>query len=316
MSDDDNRQEGLDERAARVLEAIGDGEDGNEADDAEEPALAASDADPADKKPGAKPPKDDGDAHAAIAPPVSWSSEDKEAFGRLPRDAQEVIARREGERDRFLSQRTQAVAQRERALEDQRRSYAQHLDAFLEQARTLDPILGAEAQADWAKLARENPAAYASKMAAIQQRAHQVRVAHEERGRIAAETNRVVAAREVEQLGAKLPELRDPAQRQALLSELGDFLGESGFTKDEVHSIGDHRAFLVALDAMRYRKLMKAQKGMTAKKVVATSKVQRPGAAPDAETGSPRLSALKSAARKTGKLDDRAAYVLAALKDA
>jgi hypothetical protein len=227
-----------------------------------------------------------------------------------------VIARREGERDRFLSQRTQAVAQKERALEGQRHSYAQHLEAFIEQAKTFDPVLGEGAQTDWAKLARENPSAYVQKMAAFQQRVQQLRTAHQERQRIADETNRVVAARELEQLGAKLPEIRDATQRQALMRELGTFLGESGFTPQEVGGLTDHRAYLIALDAMRYRKLMKGQRETAAKKVVVASKVQRPGVATDGEPASSRLTALKRTARTSGKLDDRAAYVLAALRDA
>jgi hypothetical protein len=298
MSEETSRDETIDDRAARVLDVLG--------DDADQPEASGEPA-----KTTAKPE----DASAAIAPPVSWPSEDKAAFERLPREAQEVIARREGERDRFLSQRTQSVAQKERALDEQRRSYAQHLDAFLDQARNFDPILGESAQIDWAKLARENPPAYAQKMAAYQQRVQQLRTAHQERQRIADETNRVVAARELDQLGAKVPEVRDATQRQALMRELGTFLGESGFSKEEVGGLADHRAYLIALDAMRYRKLMKSQKDTAAKRVAAAPKVQRPGAAPDGETDNSRLTALKRAARTSGKLDDRAAYVLAALRD-
>jgi hypothetical protein len=280
MSEETSREQTIDDRAARVLDALDDGPDGAPGDTGQE------------AKEAAKPPKGD-DASAAIAPPVSWSSEDKAAFARLPREAQEVVARREGERDRFLSQRTQAVAQKERALEEQRHSYAQHLDAFIEQAKTFDPILGEGAQTDWAKLARENPSAYVQKMAAFQQRVQQLRTAHHERQRIADETNRVVATR-----------------------ELGTFLGESGFSPQEVGGLTDHRAYLIALDAMRYRKLMRGQKETAAKKVVTASKVQRPGAARDGEPVSARLTTLKRAARTSGKLDDRAAYVLAALREA
>jgi hypothetical protein len=298
MSEETSRDETIDDRAARVLDVLGDDADRPDGPDAPAKTMTKSD-----------------DASAAIAPPVSWPSEDKAAFERLPREAQEVIARREGERDRFLSQRTQAVAQKERALDEQRRSYAQHLEAFIEQARNFDPILGESAHIDWAKLARENPSAYAQKMAAYQERVQQLRAAHQERERIAEETNRAVAAREFERLGAKLPEIRDAAQRQALMRELGTFLGESGFSKEEVGGLADHRAYLIALDAMRYRKLMKSQKDTAAKKVVAAPKVQRPGSASDGEADNSRLAALKRAARTSGKLNDRAAYVLAALRD-
>lgn len=301
MSDEESRVENFDDRAAKVLGVLDD-EAGNGRPATPGGAGQAENAEAASE---------------AIVPPTSWSSEDKAAFELLPREAQEVIARREGERDRFLSQRTQAVAQKERALEAQRRSYAQHLDAFIEQARTFDPVLGEGARTDWTKLAQENPAAYVQKMAAYQQRVEQLRTAQHERRRVAEETNRTVAARELEQLGAKLPEFHDADQRQALLRELGGFLGDSGFSKEEIGGLADHRAFLVALDAMRYRKLMKSQKDTAAKKIVPASKVQKPGAAPDGDAAAgARLTALKKAARTSGKLDDRAAYVLAALRDA
>jgi hypothetical protein len=303
MSDETSREQTIDDRAARILDALD--------DDAEETPRR----DGLEAGEGDKPAKGE-DANAKIPPPVSWSTDDKAAFSKLPREAQEVIARRESERDRFLSQRTQAVAQKERALEEQRRSYAQHLDALIEQAKTFDPILGEGAQTDWARLARENPTAYVQKMAAFQQRVQQLQAADHERQRVADETNRVTVARELEQLGAKLPEIRDTTQRQALMRELGTFLGESGFTPQEVGGLTDHRAYLIALDAMRYRKLMKGQKDTAAKKVVTASKVQRPGAAPDGEPASSRLTALRRTARTSGKLDDRAAYVLAALREA
>jgi hypothetical protein len=306
MSEETSLDETIDDRAARVLGVLGD--DAVDASDDHPEAPDELDAAKVTAKPE--------DGGGAIAPPVSWSSEDKAAFERLPREAQEVIARREGERDRFLSQRTQAVAQRERALEAQRQSYAQHLDAFLEQAKTFDPILAEGAQTDWAKLARDNPTTYAQKMATFQQRVQQLRTAQQERQRVAEETNRVVAARELEQLGARIPEFRETKQREALLHELGTFLAESGFSTQEIGGLVDHRAYLVALDAMRYRKLMKSQKDAAAKRVVATPKVQKPGAAPDGEAANPRLTALKKTARASGKLDDRAAYVLAALRDA
>ncbi len=104
-------------------------------------------------------------------------------------------------------------------------------------------------------------------------------------------------------------------RRRALVAELSAYLAERGFTPEELGGVADHRTYLVALDAMRYRKLMKAQKDAAAKKVVSAGKVQKPGAASDGEAAEGKLAALKKAARKSGRLDDRAAYVLAALRD-
>src|SRR5437868_13078345 len=119
MSEDAKPAESIDERAARVLDRLGPDEEENKKDEEDgkdetgEDVTGAAAKDSAGKEAG----------EDAIAPPVSWSDEEKETFRKLPREAQSVVARREGERDRMLSQRAQDLAQRERALEEQRRGY-------------------------------------------------------------------------------------------------------------------------------------------------------------------------------------------------
>jgi len=272
MNDETGEAERLDDRATRVLDRLG--EDG----EAEPP-------EPADDK-----------EEEAVAPPASWPDEEKASFSALPRPLQAAIARREGER--------------ERAVDEERRAYAERLDRLIAAAQAAP-----DAAEDWAKLAREDPAGFAQRVAAMQQRAQHLAAAQQERHRLAEERNRDYLARELRHLTQKAPELRDPGQRQALLGELGGYLAEAGFSPEELGGVADHRTYLVALDAMRYRKLMKAQKE-AAKKRAAAPKVQKPGAAGEAEEGAgTRLAALKKAARRSGRLDDRAAFVLAALRD-
>ena len=129
MSDEADQPDSLDERAARVLHRLGD--DSGEATDPEgdDDVGSGTDGDPGRKDNVAKQ-EGEGDDDA-IAPPVSWSNDEKQTFRKLPRETQAVIARREGERDRMLSQRAQDFAQRERALDEQRRGYVQRLEAFI-----------------------------------------------------------------------------------------------------------------------------------------------------------------------------------------
>src|SRR3569833_3175336 len=54
----------------------------------------------ADDLPDGEPDSDE--AGPAIAPPVSWTAEEKAKFQALPRDVQETLARRESERERFI----------------------------------------------------------------------------------------------------------------------------------------------------------------------------------------------------------------------
>lgn len=49
--------------------------------------------------------------------PASWSAADKEKFAALPREAQEIVARRESEREQFLTQKSQEIAEVKREYE-------------------------------------------------------------------------------------------------------------------------------------------------------------------------------------------------------
>jgi hypothetical protein len=42
-----------------------------------------------------------------IEPPISWAKEGKEHFKTLPREIQRIISKRESEREKFLSEKTQ-----------------------------------------------------------------------------------------------------------------------------------------------------------------------------------------------------------------
>lgn len=60
---------------------------------------------------------DEVDDLPAIEAPRSWKDAEKEAFAKLPREHQEIINRRETERDRFVQQKAQEAAQAKTAAE-------------------------------------------------------------------------------------------------------------------------------------------------------------------------------------------------------
>ena len=53
-----------------------------------------------------------------VKPPRSWNAEDKDAFAALPRGVQEVIARRETERDREIRRCQNRAAEAEKRLQE------------------------------------------------------------------------------------------------------------------------------------------------------------------------------------------------------
>jgi hypothetical protein len=280
----------LDERAARVLEAI-------------EPAEA--------EEGGAAEPKE----APAPKPPVSWSKDEKAAFERLPAEAQAAIARREAERERLLTTRSQELARRERELAAQGERLGHELDAVIG-AVSGDPILAEGQRTDWARLQREDPAAFAQKWPAYQQRRQALEEAQRNRAALAGQHAELHLKHEFERLIEKAPELAEEQQRVAFAEALEGFLREEGFSAEEVASIHDHRAVLILRDAMRWRAQERARKTLAAKKQAKPPRTERPGGARDDENfASTRLKALRRRAANSGKLDDRAAYVLAALDD-
>jgi hypothetical protein len=285
-------QASLDERAQRVLSSL----------EAEEPETAlASEPQPAD---------DD----AAAEPPMSWSKEEKALFRQLPAELQSAVARREAERERHFSTRTQEAARLQKELEGERARVAAEFDALLAEAER-DPVLLEGGRLDWDRLQRDNPALYARKWPAYRQRLAAIDAARANRAQLAQADEAARLEREHAALAARLPEWSDAERREKLKQELRGFLGEEGFAPGEIAAIGDHRAFLIALDAMRWRRDQEARKGLARKKVAAAPRVQKPGAAEEAPRGAERLAALKRKAARSGRLDDRAAYVLAALEE-
>jgi hypothetical protein len=194
---------------------------------------------------------------------------------------------------------------------------ARRLDALLDELRHRDPVLQEGARTDWERLARENPPAFAERFPAFQSRLAAFDAARRERERIAEEqAAEALIEREHALLVRAAPELREPARLDALRRDAARFLEEAGFTGREIRQIGDHRALLIVRDAMRWRRQEQARDAIAAKRVEASPpKTLRPAAAEPAGDPGPRLAALKRRAGATGKLDDRAAYVLAALDD-
>lgn len=82
-----------------------------------------------------------------IDAPVSWDAEAKAKFAELPRDVQEVVAKRESERERFVQQKSQeAVRARQEAeqaaiqqLAQLEAGYAQHFQSLAEQLQPQRP---------------------------------------------------------------------------------------------------------------------------------------------------------------------------------
>lgn len=230
------------------------------------------------------------EAAPAIAPPASWTAEEKERFKQLPPETQAYLAQRESQREQFVSQKANEAALEKQAAAAERQQYQQGLEslgAMLQQAMQ-DDFAGI----DWTALAQQDPADYVAKRAAFEQRQAQLAAVAQEHQRLEAirqqEEGRQTAeslAREKEALVKALPEMADPAKAAAKVAAFKGYLGGLGFSDAEINSLSDHRALLLIDKAMKWEAAQTAR--AQAKKPV--PQVQRPGA------GSPTKPAANTA---------------------
>ncbi len=226
-------------------------------------------------------------------------------------------------RQRDYTRKTAALAEHRRALETERTYLKDALDAVVRDNEAADPVLAEGRATDWAKLAAEQPEAYAQRRAAYEHSLARLERAQGLRRRMDAETE----ARKNQALGAyakqqrtailrDIPELADPARRKAIDEELTAYAKTQGFSPKEQTQILDHRLLKVFRDAAAYAKLRQAKDSMAGKRVDVVSRTQAPRASRDGAAGaSARLSALKRNALRTGRIDDVVESILAHLEE-
>lgn len=206
------------------------------------------------------------DAEAELPPieaPNSWSKDDRELFTTLPRETQEVIARRERERDAATQRVMNESAQVRKAAEAERAQAAQERAFFAER---LAPMLQETQQrlaSDFspealAQLANTDPAGYVARIAerdAMIARAQAAQAVMEQQ-------RQSILAQEQQKLHEAMPDWKDPSKFADANRALRSYGEKLGYTQQELDSVVDHRALVVLEKARRYDELM--TKGPTA----------------------------------------------------
>lgn len=225
-------------------------------------------------------------------------------------------------READYTRKTMKHAEEMRAWESQR---AQQFEAFKGALGTLqaelDAIVVNESKVDWDKLRQENPAEFVrwkeyfrdmkdKREAVYRERETVARAEAEKSQRQFMETLKT----EADQLAKKLPVFADPEKGAKARSELRSYLLNNGYQAQDVDGLADHRAATIAWKAMQYDRLQ-SSKPQIEKRVVALPKVQRPGAASDADSLSvQKRTALEQKLRKSGRIEDAAAIFMTGLK--
>lgn len=161
-----------------------------------------------------------------------------------------------------LAEQRREVEARDQAIQQERNRYANQLDVLIE--ATHRQLVGDSAALQ--ELIETDPQAYLREQAKLQSRAQQLDQLMQQRqalaGQQSAEEQRqhqewVKAEREA--LRVALPEWADEKKATAEQQQIAEYLLERGYSADELQTLQDHRALLIARDAAKYRALQKAQ---------------------------------------------------------
>src|SRR5262245_5665625 len=272
----------------------------------------------------------DDQAEPSIAPPRSWTKEDKELFKHLPRETQVRLAERERSREADFLRRQNEASERLKGLSAQqqeadkaRTQYEQALPLLLMElhGQHQGEFADITSIADLERLAREDWPRYVlwdaqqKKIAAMQQQfaAAQARQSHEQSARWTA-----FAQDEDAKFLEKAPEFSDLKVMAEATQHAGELLKDLGFTDAElgrlwngqaVVSLRDHRMQLLMRDGVKYREALGKAKAAQQRPV---PHVQRPGPAParDADADD-KVRTLNDRLTTSGTLRDAAALLVA-----
>lgn len=308
-----------------ALEALLDKPEGAEGDNknkgadkakVDAPEAPASDEDP-ETGPEETPVTGDEDEGASdpaekpvIAAPKSWPADMRDAFAKLPGDLQEVIAKRENERDeaftrqvREASDKRQAADAELSAASNERRTYLANLSTLIDglARQTAGEFADIKTTGDLEQMSAQDPQRYlrwlARREAINSAMAEQKVLADREQAEQATKF-KGYAQEQVKLIYEKIPELADPKTQKAVHAEMNDYLRSVGFSDDETKQWIDHRYAVVIRDAAKWRKSQQAVKTAADKKVVNLPKVVRSGSsAQQGERSSQDKAAMTRIAR-------------------
>lgn len=167
--------------------------------------------------------------------------------------------------------------------------------------------------ADMQKMATEDPAQYLAKLAeynTLNRRLTEAQAKHQATAQQFAQSQQQfqseVLKREREALFKAIPDWRDESKFKQAKGRILSYMAERGFSEQELTSLMDHRALLVAYDAARFRESQKALKA-SAKQLGQKPKVAKPGASTTpAQANDEATKALRQQLKKSGRLDDAA----------
>ena len=200
-------------------------------------------------------------------------------------------------RDSDYRQKTHALAEERRMLDEQKTSLSQSYDGKLKELTDLigaaESYIGQSSKEDLQKMYEEDPTQAAKidfqqrqqreSFNNLKQQAEVVKL--QQYNQYLDEQKRLAAT--------KIPEYSDPVKGVTFKNQMKNTLSEYGFNDQEIGSLADHRFLMVLRDAMEYKNLK--SKPVTNKKVTTAPKVVK--------SGTPKMEDSRRAAVKQKLVD-------------
>jgi hypothetical protein len=245
-----------------------------------------------------------------IEAPVSWDAEAKERFAKLPREDQEYLSKREGERDRFVQTKAQEAATAKREVEQAaltqlaqiERGYAEHYQRIAQQFDVAEPDMSliATDPVTYAMQARQYQAAQAQRQQAQQTAAQYAQQAQDRE----AQAEQAHHAEQRQALVTNFPEYLDPTTGPKIQQDLSAVARDMGFPPELIaqaravdilamRTAGEWKAKADRLDRLEAKKMEKVRAAKGMPKIAKPGSAQAPGAVKHAQYATDR-EALRS----------------------
>ena len=197
-----------------------------------------------------------------------------------------------GEYNQIQQERTQYVQALQQLMENQMGALGQWNDVNWEQMKNEDPIEYVTKKEEYRE-AQDN----FNRVQQEQQRVQQISMADNQK------QHQEMVQREFKALVDVLPEWGEPEKQKTLAKDLKSYATDSGFSKEEIDALVDHRSLLMLRKAYLYDRLQKTD--VKGKKLKNKPRVVRAGTGRDKarETTQKRTTKMQRL-RKTGHVDD------------
>lgn len=310
---EDEREQAQDtpeQRAADVAPDAGqpDGADGSDSDDVD-----VADADDEQQEGQEETPQPE---RPPIDAPASWAKEGQDAFKKLPRDMQEIIAARERDREAFTNQKAQEAATIRKELTETASWVQTQLSTLLEAGKLA--IEADFAGIDWTQLQISDPENFIRIRGMYDQRMQQLNRVAAEKQRLdaaaqqqtQAEVQRYLAEEKEKAVAALTGILGKDADMKAHAGNVQKYLTEYyGYSPKDV-AITDHRHLAIVTKAMLYDQGRTAREAAQ-QKVASAPKVMQPKSPPPQPSGKQAVQKAQSRLEKSGSIDDAIALLRA-----